>query len=714
MLKNVLVATHHTAFGELLRLSLEESSSYRVRIAQNTHEALSNIRKQAFDLAVIDHELPGEPLRVVVKSLREQTPLTKIVLIPPDNDPLHPLVTELGADGCLSRPFYLPSMLKMVQRLLEAPALTNVQPDALHPETTQLDLETKPWLTDSDLLAQRLSFFLRDSFAQAALVTQLDQLLVYIGSITPQDAQELCEILSRYWSKSETYDLARFVRLSSDNNEVLLYAKTIEPGLGLGLVHATRMPISKVRAEINRLAGALKVPPTGQMIYPPPAIEDILPPIPPEEQPSPQPGLQDQGMEQPTGEDDRDSLLDLEPPVEQGVDGDILEEALSAPAEAQTATPVESTALPAEESAPEYQPAGLQTPPEEALSLQILMQDNQAEAAPAAEEEPLSPSTERAWTPELKWQFESALPVQDEISGNGLKEQDQPISRHEEPPLQPETILVEENVPSEPDQEVLYPLPSNGDSDEAEILNLNELLAAMPSPDPEQALQKGASNHPATPALPLEELPVTFPWEEHETLPFESGHKSITRPMVPTDTVPSTPRPSKAASRNTEPTKVSPSFLDETHPSAGEHASSYLDPFPILPVQNDQYYTCLLLTRIPGNKLRGQLGKQLKEWLPEICSAFGWNLDGMAVRPEYIQWTIRLAPAISPANLVRIVRKSTSEKIFGQYPGMKPVDGSDDFWAPGYLIIRGSQPPTQKALFEFIQLTRKRQGYTAG
>lgn len=714
MLKNVLVATHHTAFGELLRLSLEESGSYRVRIAQNAHEVISNIRKQPFDLAVIDHELPGEPLRAVVQSLREQPALPKVVLIPPDNDPLHPLVAELEADGCLSRPFYLPSMLKMVRRLLEAPALAGSQPDALRPGENQLDLETRPWLTDSDLLARRLSYFLKDSFAQAALVTHLDQLLIYIGSITPQDAQELCEILSRYWSKSETYDLARFVRLSSDNNEVLLYAKTIEPGLGLGLVHATRMPVSKVRAEINRLAGGLKVPPTGQMIYPPPAIEDILPPIPPEEQRSLQPGLHGENTDQPAEEDDRDSLLDLEHLAEQQVDGDAQSEALSEMPEAQTAMPAETVTLTAGESAPTPQPTELQTVAEEALSLQTLLQENIAEALPATEEEPSPPSTEKAWTPELKWQFESALPIQDEISGNGLKEQDQPVSRYEVPPLQPETILAEENVPSEPEQEDSHPLPANGEFDEAEILNLDELLASMPSPDPEQAPQIETSNHPADAALPPDELPVTFPWEEHETLPFESGHKSVTRPVVTTGTIPSTPHPARAASHNTEPTKASPSFLGETHPSAGDHASSYLDSLPSLPVQNDQYYTCLLLTRIPGNKLRGQLGKQLKEWLPEICSAFGWNLDGMAVRPEYIQWTIRLAPAISPANLVRIVRKSTSEKIFSKHPGMKPVDGSDDFWAPGYLIIRGSQPPTQKALFEFIQLTRKRQGYIAG
>ena len=703
MLKDVLVATHHTAFGELLRLSLEESGDYRVRIAQNTHEVFSSIQKQAFDLVVIDYELPDEALHVVVRSLRKQIPLTKIVLIPPENDPLHPLVAELGVDGYLSRPFYLPSMLKMTQRLLEAPALSGSQPDHLPPATTRLALETKPWLTDRDLLAQRLSYFLKDSFAQAALVTQTDQLLVHIGSITPQDAQELYEILSRYWNKSETYDLARFVRLSSDNNEVLLYAKTVDANLGLGLVHATKMPISKVRTEINQLAAVLKTPPTGQMIYPPPAIEDILPPIPQEEQFSPPPGAYDQSLDQPAEEDDSDTPLDLRVLAEQKIDEDIVEIPSAL---------VENIAVPLVESSLEFQPAEQQTTPEEGVSLQTwLVEDTEDE--PLTEEDVSLPATERTWSPELNWQIETALPTQEETSNNGFEKDHQIVLPQEEDLSQPVTTLTaEENISIE--QEDLDSSSSNGEFYEAETLNLSDLLASMPTPDPEQTLQNEVSAHQPDASRAPEEFPITLPWEEHETLPFESSYKSVTRPTVSTGTIPSTLHAAQADSHNIELEETSSSFLDETHPSAGEFASSYLDPLPSLPVQNDQYYTCILLTRIPGSKLRGQLGKQLKEWLPEICSAFGWNLDGIAVRPDYIQWTICLTPAVSPANIVRIVRKSASEKIFSQYPGLRPVDGSDDFWAPGYLIIRGSQPPTQKALFDFIQLTRKRQGYSTG
>ncbi|MCC6148244.1 MAG: response regulator [Anaerolineaceae bacterium] len=613
MLKNVLVATHHTAFGELLRLSLEESGLYRVRIAQNTQEVLSDLKKRAFDLAIVDFELPDEPIASIVRVIREQHPAPRFVLIPPDNDPLHPLAAELQADGCLSRPFYLPSMLKMVHHLLNNSSSHSAPEETL--PYTDAGLEIPPWLADGELLTERISWFLKDSAAYAVLMTRLDQLFFYMGDISPQDAQELCEILSRYWNKIENYDLARFVRLTSDNTEVLLYAKTLQSDLGIALAHATRMPVSKARAEINQLAQALKAPPADQRVYPPPSAEDILPPLPPEEQPLAATPLQEATTQQ-TGQAEKEDAI----------------------------IPISS-----DPDAPQNQPADM---------------------------------------PQVAPLPEAALP--------------NPLPLDFEPAASEENADIQEALEDETES-----LPANeGAFDEAEILNLNQLLASMPSPDPQRPAPEDTVTSFEPPPSP-EETPVTFPWEAQEDLPAKPA-KTTAKPGLPAGTVPSAPYPPRASSAHDNP------FLDETRPSNGDHAFSPPDPLPLLLAQNEQIYTCLLLTRVPGNKLRGTLGKQLKQWLSEICNAFGWNLDSVTVRPEYLQWSVRLAPAISPANLVRLIRQNTSEKIFSQYPGTKPVDGSEDFWSPGYLIIRGTQPPTQKALFEFIQLTRKRQGYTSG
>jgi len=55
--KQILVASPHLAFGELLRLSLEESGQYRVRLAQTSAEARGSGRRAIFSLLILDADL---------------------------------------------------------------------------------------------------------------------------------------------------------------------------------------------------------------------------------------------------------------------------------------------------------------------------------------------------------------------------------------------------------------------------------------------------------------------------------------------------------------------------------------------------------------------------------------------------------------------------------------------------------------------------------
>ena len=69
--------------------------------------------------------------------------------------------------------------------------------------------------------------------------------------------------------------------------------------------------------------------------------------------------------------------------------------------------------------------------------------------------------------------------------------------------------------------------------------------------------------------------------------------------------------------------------------------------------------------------MTGDLLDQLGEWVPQICIAFGWRLEYISVRPEYLQWIVNVPPATSPGYLMRILRQHTSEKIFAEFPRFK-------------------------------------------
>lgn len=124
-------------------------------------------------------------------------------------------------------------------------------------------------------------------------------------------------------------------------------------------------------------------------------------------------------------------------------------------------------------------------------------------------------------------------------------------------------------------------------------------------------------------------------------------------------------------------------------------------------------YACLLLPRFSSHYITGDLAERIGEWLPNICIAFGWRLEYLAVRPEYLQWVANVQPNTSPGYLMRIMRQQTSEKIFSEILRLKKENPSGDFWAPGYLIMGGTQPHPPQLVRDYIHQTRQRQGQGA-
>ncbi|MEW6029184.1 MAG: IS200/IS605 family transposase [Chloroflexota bacterium] len=197
-------------------------------------------------------------------------------------------------------------------------------------------------------------------------------------------------------------------------------------------------------------------------------------------------------------------------------------------------------------------------------------------------------------------------------------------------------------------------------------IRLDDLVVAQQAPSLEQTVEHVA-----------EELEVTAP--------------SKSRPVTPV-------RP------------PAPGELDETRPHSITEVAGRVIVEPVSPALYNLTYACLLVPRFSSHYLTGDLADRLGEWLPHICIAFGWRLEFMAVRPEYIQWVVNVPPNTSPGYLMRIMRQQTSEKIFTDFPRLKKENPSGDFWAPGYLIMGGTQPHPPQLVKDYIKQTRQRQG----
>lgn len=132
---------------------------------------------------------------------------------------------------------------------------------------------------------------------------------------------------------------------------------------------------------------------------------------------------------------------------------------------------------------------------------------------------------------------------------------------------------------------------------------------------------------------------------------------------------------------------------------------------PASPAMADLSYACLLVPRFDTHHLVGDLADRLNEWVPQVCIAFGWRLEHLSVRPDYLQWVVRVPPSTAPGHVIRVVRQQTSDRLFNEFPRFKKDNPSGDFWAPGYLIMGSSQPHPPHLVRNFIKQTRERQGF---
>jgi REP element-mobilizing transposase RayT/CheY-like chemotaxis protein len=170
--------------------------------------------------------------------------------------------------------------------------------------------------------------------------------------------------------------------------------------------------------------------------------------------------------------------------------------------------------------------------------------------------------------------------------------------------------------------------------------------------------------------------------------------------------------PSKSQRRRpaTPIRQPAPGELDETRPHSITEVAGRMITESASPAMAQLNYACLLVPRFTIHYLTGDLADHMSKWMPNICIAFGWRLEFLAVRPEYLQWVVNVTPNTSPGYLMRIMRQQTSEKIFHEFPRLKRDNPSGDFWAPGYLIMGGLQPHPPQLVKDYIKQTRQRQG----
>jgi REP element-mobilizing transposase RayT len=290
---------------------------------------------------------------------------------------------------------------------------------------------------------------------------------------------------------------------------------------------------------------------------------------------------------------------------------------------------------------------------------------------------------------------------------------------------------VEPQKPGIPVQDLRAEFDDSDLSDDQEGIQISDILNNVPSPNPEPA-SKGGINWPRKKDKKFDPNQTRVSMPLSNTTVFNrdsspSANMPLNNPLMQNhpqgfNVAPETEfqfdeidvtAPSRSKQRPDTPVSRPISDADVTRESPTTEASRKLVVEPTSAGLYHLTYACMLVPRFSSHYLTGDLSEGLNEWLPNISVAFGWRLEFMATRPEYLQWVANVQPNTSPGYLMRIMRQQTSEKIFTHLPRYKKENPSGDFWAPGYLIMGGTQPHPPQLVRDYIRQTRQRQGQEA-
>ncbi|HEY3311251.1 MAG TPA: transposase [Anaerolineales bacterium] len=265
-------------------------------------------------------------------------------------------------------------------------------------------------------------------------------------------------------------------------------------------------------------------------------------------------------------------------------------------------------------------------------------------------------------------------------------------------------LLGEVPPPNPPKQQ-----PENFSPSDATVRNSSTSTSRPEDPQeqtlPGQGKQFSIESSPSLRRNPKKQL---IPAND-ETVVSKPSRQGLENQLRPGTGIPDDLQATRKQERHVDPQSLVETRVQSVGDAVTEAAHRILIEPPSL-YQVNLTYACLLVPRFEHHHLVGDAAARLNEWVPQICVAYGWRLEYISIRPEYLQWIVRVPLAAAAGKVIYTIRKHTSDRFFNEFPRFRIDNPSGEFWAPGFIVQGGSQPHPQKQVRDFIKQTRVRQG----
>jgi len=143
------------------------------------------------------------------------------------------------------------------------------------------------------------------------------------------------------------------------------------------------------------------------------------------------------------------------------------------------------------------------------------------------------------------------------------------------------------------------------------------------------------------------------------------------------------------------------------------HSEESQSPILLEPVSDGLYnltYSCLLIPRFNSHHLTRDRENLVSDCMKEIYNSYGWRLEVLETKPDYLRWVASIPPTIALCEHIDIIRKETSKRLFDDFPPFKLENLSNDYWAPGYLIMGGNNAISDQLVLTYTKKSRQKYG----
>jgi CheY-like chemotaxis protein len=270
MPRSILIVDASPGFAGMLQEALT-AVGFQCTLAHTGREAFQIASSGPMDLAIIDFHLPDGPPEDLVRAIQNIHPDAILLGIPPDNDLDNPVIESLGMQGALTKPFYLPDLVPQLAEVLgvEVPSLAEVFPeeaesseaDSLRPPPPKKSTRVMPWLKDTSRAAAWLDKLASENSVYACMILRGPELHAGAGALSRDKLTLLGKRVAEKWSNTPGGTIVQYIKISPEENELLLYSVSIAQDFDLTLIFDRKMSMTAARRRAKNFEKALEKPP---------------------------------------------------------------------------------------------------------------------------------------------------------------------------------------------------------------------------------------------------------------------------------------------------------------------------------------------------------------------------------------------------------------------------------------------------------------------